>query len=334
MGQSKVRKEVWLVYDGECPICRPTANAIKIKNAVGTLHLVNARETHPILEQIKKAGVNLDDGMVVKFQDTLYHGVEAQHILALIGTNSDWFNRLNVCLFRSKFIAKFIYPILKLIRSILLKFNSISKLNNLAPANSTSIFASVFGQQWETLPEVIRKRYANRSYSDDLVTVEGKLDIYFSSIMYLFLPIFRLLNILAPYQGKDVSVIVNFRSELNSSALYFDRTFYFTGKPPYKFCSYMQHIKDDIVVEFIRFGVGWRMKLNCKDGKIVMQHNGYVWGVFGKLIPIPIGFLLGEIYAEEQMVSDNSFHMLMTITHPLFGKTFEYSGEFRLVENK
>src|SRR5688572_27377853 len=199
-----MKEGVWLIYDGECPICRPTANAIKIKKAVGIIHLVNAREQHPILEEIKQAGLNLDDGMVVKFQHTLYHGAEAQYILAMIGTNSDWFNRMNVFLFRSKFIAKLIYPILRCIRNIILNIKGIKKLNNLATKNTEPIFQSVFGQQWNMLPKVIQKRYSNRPYCNDLTSVEGKLDIYFSKYIYILLPFFRMCNVLVPYQGKDV----------------------------------------------------------------------------------------------------------------------------------
>lgn len=129
--QSNTSNDVWLIYDGECPICRPTANALKIRDAVGILHLVNARKPHPLLNELKTAGLNLDDGMVLKFNNTLYHGADAQHVLAMIGTTHDWFNRINVWLFRSKILAKIIYPILRALRNILLKLNHISKLNNL-----------------------------------------------------------------------------------------------------------------------------------------------------------------------------------------------------------
>lgn len=129
--QQNDNQDVWLVYDGECPICRPSANAIKIRDAVGNLHLVNAREPHPILEELKQANLNIDEGMVVKFRDTLYHGADAQHVLAMIGTNSDTFNRMNVLLFRSKFLAKLIYPVLRAFRNVLLKYKGISKINNL-----------------------------------------------------------------------------------------------------------------------------------------------------------------------------------------------------------
>lgn len=333
MKKSK-EKSVWLVYDGECPICQPTANAIKIKKAVGVLYLVNAREPHPILEEIKQAGLNLDDGMVVKFQHTLYHGADAQYILAMIGTDSDWFNRMNVILFHSKFVARLIYPILRFFRNTILKIKGIKKLNNLAANNTEPIFKPVFGKKWDKLPKVLRKRYSNLLYSDDIITVKGNLDINFSKIMYLFLPFFRLFNVLVPYEGKGVPVKVNFKSMPDSSKLYFERTFYFPGKKPYKFYSYMQHIKNNTVVEFVCFRIGWRMKMSCQDDKVIMQHDGYVWNIFGKLVPIPLTFILGEIYAEEKSGSKNSFSMLMKITHPLFGKIFEYGGVFKLVEHK
>jgi predicted DCC family thiol-disulfide oxidoreductase YuxK len=123
--------KVWLVYDGECPICRPTANALKIRAAVGELILVNARNPHPIMLELKQAHLNIDDGMVVKINNTLYHGADAQHILAMIGTNQDWFNRTNVWLFRSKFRAKLLYPIMRNLRFLVLKLKGISKINNL-----------------------------------------------------------------------------------------------------------------------------------------------------------------------------------------------------------
>jgi predicted DCC family thiol-disulfide oxidoreductase YuxK len=119
------------VYDGRCPICNGTANALKIKAAFGDLILVNAREPHPIMDELKLANMNIDEGMVVKMNDVLYHGADAQYILAMIGTNEDWFNRLNVILFSNKMVAKLIYPILKQIRNLVLKVKGISKINNL-----------------------------------------------------------------------------------------------------------------------------------------------------------------------------------------------------------
>lgn len=195
---------------------------------------------------------------------------------------------------------------------------------------SEPLFQSIFGQQWEMLPEALRKRYANRPYSNDVITVEGTLDIYYSPLVALFMPLFRLFNVLVPYQGKNIPILVNFISKPNSPQIYFERTCYFPSKKPHSFFSYQQAIKEDEVIEFMRLGLGWRLKCSYNSEKVKLQHRGYVWKIGGRLIPIPLSFLLGNIYAEEQAISDNSFRMLMTITHPLLGKIYEYGGVFKL----
>lgn len=123
--------QIWLVYDGECPLCSATAKAIKIRQSVGSLHIINARESHPILQEIQAAKLNLDEGMVVKYNGVLYHGADAQHILALIGSDNDWLNRMNVLIFRNPLRAKLIYPFLRMMRNLLLRIRQTDKLNNL-----------------------------------------------------------------------------------------------------------------------------------------------------------------------------------------------------------
>jgi len=129
MSNTLPHKTIWLIYDGECPICSPTANAIKIKKAAGDLMLINARESHPIVKEVIQQGLNLDEGFVVKTNDQYYHGAEAMNFLALIGTRSDWFNRINVLLFSNKTMAKIFYPAFRAMRNIVLKLNGIKKIN-------------------------------------------------------------------------------------------------------------------------------------------------------------------------------------------------------------
>ena len=40
------------------------------------------------------------------------------------------------------------------------------------------IFKSIFGSSWESLPDVMKKHYANRPNSDDRVEVIGKIDTF------------------------------------------------------------------------------------------------------------------------------------------------------------
>ncbi|MCS5711582.1 DCC1-like thiol-disulfide oxidoreductase family protein [Candidatus Berkiella aquae] len=120
---------IWLVYDGECPICSMSARLIKIKQSVGAFHVINARTPHPILEEIKQHQLDLNEGLIVKYQGNFYHGPDALHLLAMIGSDQDWFNRLNVRLFsRSKWLAKIVYPVMKTLRNIALFLKGKSRL--------------------------------------------------------------------------------------------------------------------------------------------------------------------------------------------------------------
>lgn len=125
----KTEQEVWIIYDGECPLCNYSAKMVKIKKAVGRVQLINARSSDPMLEQVKIAGLDLNEGFIVKFNDNFYHGPDALHFLAMIGDDDDWFNKLNIMLFRrSLLVAKILYPLLKILRNVLLYIRRVPKI--------------------------------------------------------------------------------------------------------------------------------------------------------------------------------------------------------------
>lgn len=127
------QNDVYFVYDGDCPLCSSAAMAFRIRDAVGTLRLINAREDqhHPVVREINARRLNLDDGMVIKFHDTCYHGADALNVMAMIGTDRGWFNRLNVLLFRSKTLSALLYPAMRAARNLLIRVRGVSKINNL-----------------------------------------------------------------------------------------------------------------------------------------------------------------------------------------------------------
>lgn len=199
---------------------------------------------------------------------------------------------------------------------------------------SSPIFKPVFADSWKNLPLIFHKHYANRAYSNDIVTVQGKMDISYSWWFTFLLPLCRLLKTLVPYQGKDIATIVKFKSDPLSNKFYYEREFCFPQKKPYKFCSYMQNIDDNLVVEFMRFGIGWKTLFHLNGEKIVLEHAGYVWKLCGIMIPLPLACIIGKGHAEEEAISDNKFKMHMEIKHFLFGKVFEYKGEFEWVSHE
>jgi predicted DCC family thiol-disulfide oxidoreductase YuxK len=125
------RPEIVLVYDKECPACNAYSRLVRIRESVGVLTIINAREQNDVLDEITAHGLDIDQGMVLKMGDQLYVGSDAIHALALISSRSGVFNRLNYWIFKSKTLSSWIYPILLFFRNLLLKILGRTKINNL-----------------------------------------------------------------------------------------------------------------------------------------------------------------------------------------------------------
>lgn len=128
--------EILLVYDKQCPACDFYCNLARIRESVGKLVLVDARDGGPIVEEITAAGLDIDQGMVLKMNDRLYYGADAIHMLSLLGTRSGVFNRLTYWTFRWQWLARLLYPVLRSGRNLLLKMLGKSKINNLQKADN------------------------------------------------------------------------------------------------------------------------------------------------------------------------------------------------------
>lgn len=127
----EIQDDVWLVYDGECPVCKTYCKYIRIRDAVGRLHLIDARHPSQLMDEITAAGLDIDQGMVVKFKDVMYYGPDAIHILTMLSTPSGIFNRINYYVFGTRIGANVFYPIGKAFRTVVLKLFGIKYIENL-----------------------------------------------------------------------------------------------------------------------------------------------------------------------------------------------------------
>lgn len=73
-----------IFYDGECPVCRSLVMMIRLRQAVGPVAVIDARSDDPRLAPIHAAGLDLNQGMVVRHGDRLWHGAEAMQLLAML----------------------------------------------------------------------------------------------------------------------------------------------------------------------------------------------------------------------------------------------------------
>jgi len=130
------RGAILLVYDKQCPACDFYCNLARIRADVGQLVLVDARGGGPVMEEISDAGLDIDQGMVLKVGTRLYYGPDAIHALSLMSTRGGFFNRLAYWCFRSRAASQVLYPPLKAMRNLLLKVLGRTKVNNLnVPGN-------------------------------------------------------------------------------------------------------------------------------------------------------------------------------------------------------
>jgi len=111
----------YLVYDGDCPFCSRYVGLLRLRQALGPVTLINAREPHAIVERLRARGVDLNEGMALVDGDRISHGQDCIHELALMTTQSGLFNRLNAAIFRSRRASALLYPVLRAGRNATLR---------------------------------------------------------------------------------------------------------------------------------------------------------------------------------------------------------------------
>jgi len=194
----------------------------------------------------------------------------------------------------------------------------------------TPIFQAIFGKTWHNLPPVLQKHYANRPHSNDVVVVDGFMNVQVSLFAKILTPFFRLAGALVPYAGDNVPVTVTFRSEIDSDVYCFDRVFNFPDRPAYHFRSRMLPVGGNAVVELMPIGIGWHASYEFDGAKILIKHLGYKIKLGNKLFRLPLEFLLGRGYAEEEALDENNFRMYMEIKHKILGVIYVYKGNFQI----
>lgn len=333
MNNLSEKQGVWFVYDGECPMCSMAAQALRIKKEHGSIHLLDARATSddPLMHEINMRGFDLDEGMVIYAHNKFYHGKEALKFMAKYGDGSNVFTAFCKSFFWSNAISSLVYPWLRGIRNRLLKMRKAPRIDNLNLQKEPT-FKMIFGDAWSDLPPVMHKYYANRPYTDDLTVVEGRLDVMCRGPLKLLGPLMKLLGQIPAHNEKEVDVTVRFQSDRHSKSFHFNRLFHFKQIAPYSFKSRMVQIKGSEVIEIMRFGLGWKMQYGWDGKKVILEHRGYALHLFGFFIPVPLTLLMGKGYAEEVAVDDMTFDMMTHITHPWWGKIYEYKGRFRVIK--
>lgn len=193
-----------------------------------------------------------------------------------------------------------------------------------------TVFQIVLGDDWNELGLIIQRHYFLKPKSKDYICVCGEMDeIKHSVVAKALIPFGLLLGAVVPFQGNDIPVDVHYRSSPTNYNIYWDRVFKFK-RGNFHFKSHMEPVQKNEVIEFVRFGVGIRLAVTVEDGALVFRDKAYLWRLFSYDLPVPGRWMMGAIYVEERPIDEHNFSMKMTLTHPLFGALFKYSGMFKL----
>lgn len=196
--------------------------------------------------------------------------------------------------------------------------------------NKPPVFQTILGDEWDSLGDIIRRHYFLQPNSSDYVCVPGEMsEIHHSLIAKPLIPFGLLFGAIVPYKGKNIAIDVHYSASPENSNIYWDRVFKFK-RGNYHFKSHMEPIRKNEVIEFVRYGIGIRLKVSVENSALVFRDIGYLWRVFDIEIPIPGRWIMGSVYVEERPVDETRFSMKMTLNHPIFGTLFRYNGEFKL----
>lgn len=187
---------------------------------------------------------------------------------------------------------------------------------------------------WESLDRVVREHYDMTPGTPSSIIIQGTMsEVYHSNIAKLFLLPGRIFGALVPYKGKQISTEVkNWTTQDNHQAMFWYRTMHFPGKAPVTFKSRMEHTTSNEIIEFVKYGLGLRLLITVENGALIFKSKGYIWNIGNLSLHIPNWMILGDAQITEKAISDTEFFIDFDIQHPLFGKTFSYSGIFKIIK--
>lgn len=119
---------VAVVYDGDCPFCSRYVALAKLREAVGDVRLINARDDAALSADLRRRGYDLNDGMAVFYNGEIHYGGDATYILAALSDRRSVFSKLSAGVLGNRAVARTIYPFLRFGRNTTLRILGKSKI--------------------------------------------------------------------------------------------------------------------------------------------------------------------------------------------------------------
>lgn len=192
--------------------------------------------------------------------------------------------------------------------------------------NKLNLLEKALGKEWHNLPAVIQRHYSLSLNSNSCV--KGQMEIGYPHYLLPLIYLIHLCGGLVFKRGKEITTQVTKTVSKENSQLNWQRRLKYPQHKEDYFYSHMIHIKDNELVEFVRFGFGLRLLVSVADGQLIYRSNGHIWQYKNFRLTFPDWLLLGTATIIERPISDQTFRLDFSIRHPLLGISYWYQGEF------
>ena len=125
------KEKLRLIYDGDCPVCRYYCEGLDVDSDAFELELIDFRkagtpEANTYKNRVPEA-CDPDKNIIFKHGDRVYQGGDALHQLSKLSVHRRAFPRALARVFRSLRFSRYIYPVLRLARDVLVSLTRINK---------------------------------------------------------------------------------------------------------------------------------------------------------------------------------------------------------------
>lgn len=113
-------KTIKLYYDKECPFCNEYSKYVELRK-IYDIEIINAREELEKLNDFKDKGFDINHGMIIEYEGNIFQGSDAIKIIDKYIIKKGIVDRLMSLFIHLPGFKSIIYPIVKIIRLVVLK---------------------------------------------------------------------------------------------------------------------------------------------------------------------------------------------------------------------
>lgn len=184
--------------------------------------------------------------------------------------------------------------------------------------NNNPLLQKALGENWNKLPPVLRRHYTVPR--DSKTCLKGKMEIGYPDFLLPLISLIHLCGGLVSRRGEDIETQVEKSITTDNSELLWRRTLKYPDNKKDYFYSRMVYLKNNELIEIVKFGFGLRLKVSVENGNLVYRSNGHIWQCGSLRLTFPDWLVLGTATIIEIPVSEQQFRLEFSIKHPVLGK--------------